>query len=451
VIKDVGRIRRRVAWLCKCDCGKDTTVASDHLFSGDTKSCGCYSRDITSLTNIKDLTNQKHGYLTVLRENGRTKRQQVKWLCECDCGKKTTVIGKNLLNGNTESCGCRRELNQRQGIAWEELVNKFLKFKYPNFEYHKQLPNLKRPDFYIIDKRIILDAKRHDYLKIDDCIEKYTPYCEKLVFICLERRRTESKKELEKNSMIEFWYPEDFLFWIPKETHAEFQEEVKKIKEMWINEHKQERNLNIHNAINRLEKKGKTIKQESVAKEMGTGRNIFKERPKLAEILKKYNKEKGEEIKAILLCLIEKMALKQLQIEKKATQLGVANLIYENHRKIVFNLLHKEKELPNKKNFTINLTSRINSTKLYRDKIDQVILEFNKKKKEKLITLIEIMLKERGKVSKYELWNNNRDIFNRSDVYKPEIDNLIKRKLKKVFKYSNNKKIETQDLKKYWI
>ncbi|MHA1983012.1 MAG: hypothetical protein ACW967_01580 [Candidatus Hodarchaeales archaeon] len=149
VIKENGRIGRKVAWLCRCDCGKKFNVSSTHLIQGDTKSCGCYSRDISSERNIKDLTNQKIGNLTVLRENGRTKTQQVKWLCMCDCGKETTVPSNHLTKGDTESCGCKRELNQQQGVAWEKLINRFLKFKYPNYDYHKQLPNLKIPDFFI--------------------------------------------------------------------------------------------------------------------------------------------------------------------------------------------------------------------------------------------------------------------------------------------------------------
>ncbi|MFC2577828.1 MAG: hypothetical protein ACFNQH_02090, partial [Veillonella parvula] len=32
---------RKHYWKCKCDCGKETVVAIDHLKSGHTKSCGC--------------------------------------------------------------------------------------------------------------------------------------------------------------------------------------------------------------------------------------------------------------------------------------------------------------------------------------------------------------------------------------------------------------------------
>lgn len=41
VLSENGRISNQVAWLCKCDCGNETTVASNHLRTGHTKSCGC--------------------------------------------------------------------------------------------------------------------------------------------------------------------------------------------------------------------------------------------------------------------------------------------------------------------------------------------------------------------------------------------------------------------------
>lgn len=36
--------RREARWLCLCSCGHQTTVASEKLRTGKTKSCGCYGR-----------------------------------------------------------------------------------------------------------------------------------------------------------------------------------------------------------------------------------------------------------------------------------------------------------------------------------------------------------------------------------------------------------------------
>lgn len=37
---------RHSLWLCQCDCGKTVLVKLDKLRGGDTKSCGCYKRDL---------------------------------------------------------------------------------------------------------------------------------------------------------------------------------------------------------------------------------------------------------------------------------------------------------------------------------------------------------------------------------------------------------------------
>lgn len=53
-----------------------------------------------------DLTGQRFGRLVVTKEQGRSKSGKVKWLCVCDCGKSTSVIGCDLRSGRTKSCGC---------------------------------------------------------------------------------------------------------------------------------------------------------------------------------------------------------------------------------------------------------------------------------------------------------------------------------------------------------
>ena len=38
-------------WLCRCDCGRETTVDGTSLRRGRTMSCGCYQREIVSRAN----------------------------------------------------------------------------------------------------------------------------------------------------------------------------------------------------------------------------------------------------------------------------------------------------------------------------------------------------------------------------------------------------------------
>lgn len=41
-----------IKWLCRCDCGNETTVASGCLRSGSIVSCGCHIREITSKRSL---------------------------------------------------------------------------------------------------------------------------------------------------------------------------------------------------------------------------------------------------------------------------------------------------------------------------------------------------------------------------------------------------------------
>jgi len=59
-----------------------------------------------------DLAGRTFGRLTVLERvpnDDRYSRPRPLWLCQCKCGNKTVVIGANLRDGKTKSCGCLRK------------------------------------------------------------------------------------------------------------------------------------------------------------------------------------------------------------------------------------------------------------------------------------------------------------------------------------------------------
>lgn len=63
-----------------------------------------------------DLTGQRYGRLTVIKEEGSTPNR-ISWLCKCDCGNYKIVKTINLRRGATKSCGCYRSeyvKNQKQ-------------------------------------------------------------------------------------------------------------------------------------------------------------------------------------------------------------------------------------------------------------------------------------------------------------------------------------------------
>ncbi|WP_020007398.1 HNH endonuclease [Salinicoccus albus] len=53
-----------------------------------------------------DLTGGVFNRLTVMKDAGRNKHNQVMWLCKCECGNKVKVITTLLRRGLTKSCGC---------------------------------------------------------------------------------------------------------------------------------------------------------------------------------------------------------------------------------------------------------------------------------------------------------------------------------------------------------
>ncbi len=51
VIAPAPHVGRRTAWLCRCDCGRETVVTSGHLRSGHTSSCGCMGLESASASS----------------------------------------------------------------------------------------------------------------------------------------------------------------------------------------------------------------------------------------------------------------------------------------------------------------------------------------------------------------------------------------------------------------
>lgn len=50
----IGRVKRkRVYWICECDCGNIKEIQTTHLKSGATQSCGCLHKEIISINSKK--------------------------------------------------------------------------------------------------------------------------------------------------------------------------------------------------------------------------------------------------------------------------------------------------------------------------------------------------------------------------------------------------------------
>lgn len=71
-----------------------------------------------------DLVGQVFERLTVIARLPSSKLGSTMWLCRCTCGKERVVLGSNLTQGKTKSCGCfrderLRQTNTRHGATWD--------------------------------------------------------------------------------------------------------------------------------------------------------------------------------------------------------------------------------------------------------------------------------------------------------------------------------------------
>jgi hypothetical protein len=112
----------KVYWLCKCDCGNNTSVLSTSLTreNNGTKSCGCArnSEDakkkakITRESYPQDITGIRFGRLVVTRKtNIKSDRSYNNgaylWECKCDCGNTCYYSRYSLISPyGVRSCGC---------------------------------------------------------------------------------------------------------------------------------------------------------------------------------------------------------------------------------------------------------------------------------------------------------------------------------------------------------
>lgn len=101
---------------------------------------------------FNDLTGQYFGRLKVLGFSDRVNQRTI-WLCECSCGKITTIASQELNNGEAKSCGClRREVTKLKSQTHGHSVGKKVTSTYTsysmmidrcsnengsNFEYYK--------------------------------------------------------------------------------------------------------------------------------------------------------------------------------------------------------------------------------------------------------------------------------------------------------------------------
>lgn len=96
-----------VVFLCRCDCGNEHRVRGAILTNGQVGSCGCQqlSGIAAGPPELADISGQQFAMLHVERFAYSLNGSRY-WECRCSCGGVATVRGKDLVHGNTKSCGC---------------------------------------------------------------------------------------------------------------------------------------------------------------------------------------------------------------------------------------------------------------------------------------------------------------------------------------------------------
>lgn len=101
---------RVIRWNCRCRCGALHVASTSALREGVTRSCGCLAIEVrrrSGRAHLQDLTGRTFSELTVL-DRAPNRGHYSAWRCRCSCGRTATVQSRNLVNGNTKSCGHRR-------------------------------------------------------------------------------------------------------------------------------------------------------------------------------------------------------------------------------------------------------------------------------------------------------------------------------------------------------
>lgn len=84
---------------------------------------------------MKNLSNQKFGRLTAIKQVGVNKWKNYLWLCRCDCGNEKIIASHGLLDGRTKSCGClakeaqHKTKNRTHGQSYSRLYRLWIKMK----------------------------------------------------------------------------------------------------------------------------------------------------------------------------------------------------------------------------------------------------------------------------------------------------------------------------------
>ena len=97
---------QKLLWNTICKCGNTKVVRGEQLVKGQTSSCGCLQKELTTKRCTKPMIGKVFGRLTVLEKMYTKKGRGAYYKCLCSCGNTVIVQGTMLRSKNTMSCGC---------------------------------------------------------------------------------------------------------------------------------------------------------------------------------------------------------------------------------------------------------------------------------------------------------------------------------------------------------
>lgn len=131
-------------YICRCDCGTIKSVCVGTLNNGQSKSCGCLSRELSKERYQKQaeetIIGKKFGKLTPIERF--TKGKTSFYRCNCDCGAKGIEIShSHLMSGHTTSCGCvKSKMNMRMDhLLTAEGIHFIREYSFPDCVYKAPL------------------------------------------------------------------------------------------------------------------------------------------------------------------------------------------------------------------------------------------------------------------------------------------------------------------------
>lgn len=97
--------------------------------------------------DVSNYIGKQYGKLKIIEYAGKSKNNNHKFLCRCDCGRITEVLLCNILNGKTKSCGCLKsnliiKRNTKHNLSYSPLYKIYMGIK--NRCYNSKDPNYKK-------------------------------------------------------------------------------------------------------------------------------------------------------------------------------------------------------------------------------------------------------------------------------------------------------------------